>query len=221
VAIGRDRPAAAQLLIDAGCDVIVSDDGLQHYALARDCEVVVIDGERRFGNGRLLPAGPLREAPDRLASVDAIVVNGGSRAGNGSGANVPALPRGAMTMQLAADRAISLAHGTGKALMDFSGETVHAVAAIGNPQRFFDMLSGFGIKVIPHPLPDHAPLEAADVDFADERVVLMTEKDAVKCAKIAGPQHWYVPVSADFDAEQGAALLKIVTNRIQQGAAWV
>jgi tetraacyldisaccharide 4'-kinase len=227
VAVGRDRPAAAQLLIDAGCDVIVSDDGLQHYALARDCEVVVIDGERCFGNGRLLPAGPLREAPDRLASVDAIVINGGSAAGEGGvmrpatlhgGALCPvALPPGAMTMTLAADRAIDVAGGEARALSDLAGETVHAVAAIGNPQRFFDMLSRAGMTVIPHPLPDHAPLAAGDITFADDLRVLMTEKDAVKCTGFAGAQHWCVPASVSFESDGGAQFLEIVSRCL---ASW-
>src|SRR5271167_1029335 len=153
VAIGRDRPAAAQLLIDAGCDLIVSDDGLQHYAMARDCEIVVIDGDRRFGNGRLLPAGPLREAPARLSGVDAVVVNGGDAGAGHAGAGHPA-----MRMQLAATSAIALRAGTVKALGEFAGQSVHAVAAIGNPQRFFNMLRSFGIEVAAHPLPDHARL---------------------------------------------------------------
>src|SRR5580704_18936667 len=188
VAVGRDRPAAAQLLVAAGCDVIVSDDGLQHYALARDCEIVVIDGDRRFGNGWLLPAGPLREPESRLACADAIVVNGGR-----------ALLDGALSMRLEAKSALSLIGGTPKALDDFAGSSVHAVAGIGNPERFFNLLRAHGIEVLGHPLPDHAHLQSADISFADQRPVLMTEKDAVKCQRIAGPHHWYVPVTASFD----------------------
>jgi tetraacyldisaccharide 4'-kinase len=210
VAIGRDRPAAAQLLIDKGCDVIVSDDGLQHYAMARDCEIAVIDGERRFGNGYLLPAGPLREPPQRIRSVSAIVLNGG-----------PALKAadelrtaGALRMQLQACNATALSGGGSKALKDFAGQSVHAVAAIGNPQRFFNLLRSYGIGVIAHPLPDHAPLRAADICFTDDRPVLMTEKDAVKCGNIAGAQHWYVPVGVAFDGDDCGALLKIVTNSL-------
>jgi len=210
VAIGRDRPAAAQLLIDAGCDLIVSDDGLQHYGMARDCEIVVIDGERRFGNGRLLPAGPLREAPARLSGVDAVVFNGG---------NAGAGPPGAMHMRLLATDAIALEGGTVKALSEFAGRSVHAVAAIGNPQRFFNMLRSCGIEVAAHPLPDHARLLVEDISFADDCPVLMTEKDAVKCAKIAGSRHWYVPVSAAFTETESAALLGIVAKTIHKGAA--
>ena len=208
VAIGRDRPAAAQLLVNAGCDVVVSDDGLQHYAMARDCEIVVIDGDRRFGNGWLLPAGPLRETPARLAAADAIVVNGGR-----------ALLDGALSMRLEAKSALSLIGGAVNALDEFAGRSVHAIAGIGNPERFFNMLRAHGIEVIGHPLPDHAHLQAADISFADERPVLMTEKDAVKCAGIAGPHHWYVPVTASFDGGESNALLDIVTQAIHRRAA--
>src|ERR1700723_3078196 len=198
VAIGRDRPAASQLLVNAGCDVIVSDDGLQHYALARDCEIVVIDGDRLFGNGRRLPA------------ADAVVVNGGR-----------ALLGGALSMRLEAKRALSLIGGAVKRLDEFAGHSVHAVAGIGNPQRFFNMLRARGIEVTGHPLPDHARLQASDISFADGRPVLMTEKDAVKCELIAGPQHWYVPVTASFTGAETDALLKIVTQAIQRRVARV
>jgi tetraacyldisaccharide 4'-kinase len=181
---------------------------LQHYALARDCEIVVIDGDRRFGNGWLLPAGPLRESPARLTAADAVVVNGGR-----------ALRDGAFSMRLDAKSAVSLIGGTGKALAEFAGESVHAVAGIGNPERFFNMLRAHGIEVVGHALPDHAQLTAADICFADPRPVLMTEKDAVKCAAMAGPQHWYVPVSAGFDAGESNALLNIVTQSVQKRAA--
>jgi tetraacyldisaccharide 4'-kinase len=208
VAIGRDRPAASQLLLNAGCDVVVSDDGLQHYALARDCEIVVVDGDRRFGNGWLLPAGPLREPKARLAAADAVVVNGGR-----------ALLDGALSMRLEAKSALSLIGGAVKVLDEFAGRSVHAVAGIGNPERFFNMLRAHGIEVVGHPLPDHAHLRAADISFADERPVLMTEKDAVKCGRIAGPRHWYVPVSASFSGGESNALLDIVSQAIQRRAA--
>jgi tetraacyldisaccharide 4'-kinase len=210
VAIGRDRPAASQLLVSAGRDVIVSDDGLQHYALARDCEIVVIDGDRLFGNGRLLPAGPLREPRTRLAAADAVVGNGGR-----------ALLDGALSMRFEAKSALSLIGGTVKPLDEFAGHSVHAVAGIGNPERFFNMLRARGIEVTGHPLPDHARLQAADISFADGRPVLMTEKDAVKCELVAGPQHWYVPVTASFAGAASDALLKIVTQAIQTRVARV
>ena len=221
VATGRNRPAAAQLLINAGCDVIVSDDGLQHYALQRDCEIVVIDGDRRFGNGCLLPAGPLRESPARLRGVDAIVLNGGGNDNSGAANAGMRLPTAPTRMRLEAIFAIELKHRTSRALREFAGHSVHAIAAIGNPQRFFDMLRSRAIDVVPHPLPDHAHLRAEDIFFADDRPVLMTEKDAVKCADIAGPQHWYVPVRAIFSADDAAALLGIVMKSIQRRATAV
>jgi tetraacyldisaccharide 4'-kinase len=186
---------------------------LQHYALMRDCEIVVVDGQRLFGNGRLLPAGPLREAPSRLQGADAVIVNGGP-AGTGAHASIA----GALRMRLDAVSAVSLRYGTAKDLREFAGRPVHAVAAIGNPQRFFGLLRGFGIEVLEHPLPDHAPLQIGDISFADEFPVLMTEKDAVKCTEIAGPHHWYVPVSAVMSPEDGEALQRVVTQSIKKRA---
>jgi tetraacyldisaccharide 4'-kinase len=203
IAIGRDRPAAAQLLAGAGCDVIVSDDGLQHYALARDCEIVVIDGDRRFGNGWLLPAGPLREAPSRLKSADVIVVNGGR-----------ALLAGALSMRLEAKNAVRLVGGGVRTLTSLSGSAVHAIAGIGNPERFFNMLRSRGIEVTGHALADHARIAPADIEFGDGKPVLMTEKDAVKCAAFAGEQHWYVPVTACFEGGESNALLELITGKI-------
>lgn len=208
VAVGRNRPAAAQLLIQAGCDVVVSDDGLQHDALARDCEIVVVDAARGFGNGRLLPAGPLRELPERLDTVDAVVVNGGA-------ATDPPLksPMG-FGMQLRAQEAVALAGNCHRPLATFAGVTVHAVAGIGNPQRFFDLLRASGIVVIEHALADHAHIEAADISFADGNPVLMTEKDAVKCARLADERHWFVPIDASMRVADATALLAIVFRHI-------
>jgi tetraacyldisaccharide 4'-kinase len=203
VAAGRERAAAAQLLIDVGCESIVSDDGLQHYALVRDCEIVVVDGERRFGNGWLLPAGPLRETPRRLSGVDAIVVNGGT-------------PRdGELGMRLEGTTAVGLLDGGSRLLRDFAGLTVHAVAGIGHPERFFGMLRSHGIAVLGHPLDDHARIGRDDIVFGDDRPVLMTEKDAVKCATMADRRHWYVPVDAHFDDGDERRLLDIVTHAIR------
>jgi tetraacyldisaccharide 4'-kinase len=207
VAVGRDRPAASALLVDAGCNVVVSDDGLQHYAMQRDCEIVVVDGERRFGNGGLLPAGPLRESPRRLAAADAVVVNGG-----------PAQD-GALSMRLEAKNALSITCDAARSLDEFAGSSVHALAGIGNPARFFRMLRGHGIEVTGHPLPDHVQLQASDIFFSDARPVFMTEKDAVKCARIAGPDHWYVPVDVRFAGGDSTALLDIVTKAIHKRAA--
>ncbi len=202
VAIGRERPAAARLLIDAGCDVILSDDGLQHAALARNCEIAVLDGVRRFGNGRLLPAGPLRETPLRLASVDAVVVNGGTPAA------------GEFAMRLVAASAVNLRDGAVKPLGEFAGAAVHAVAGIADPERFFAMLRERGIILTTHALDDHARIAARDIRFADDKPVLMTEKDAVKCTGLADDRHWYVPVDAGFGEADAKALVGIIIGRI-------
>jgi tetraacyldisaccharide 4'-kinase len=208
VATGRNRPAAAQLLINAGCNIIVSDDGLQHYALERDCEIIVVDGDRRFGNGRLLPAGPLREPPARLKRADAVVINGGDVESDGT-----------LRMRLLATSAVAMKYGTAKPLREFAGQPVHAIAAIGNPQRFFAMLRAVGISVVEHPLPDHAKLRIDDISFPDDLPVLMTEKDAVKCREIAGPHHWYVPVSVAFAAGDAEKLRSIVAKSVEIRAA--
>ena len=206
VAAGRRRTQAAQLLLAAGCDVIVSDDGLQHYALARDCEIGVVDGGRRFGNGRLLPAGPLREPQARLNLADAVVQNGGE----------PCV--GMLQMHVRGTQAVALLGGSQRPLADFFGKRVHALAGIGNPPRFFDLLRSFGMDVVEHALADHAQLTEADIRFADDLPVLMTEKDAVKCLAFAGPRHWFVPVSAEFKPSDAHALMAIVERKIQRRA---
>ncbi|OOG49174.1 tetraacyldisaccharide 4'-kinase [Rhodanobacter sp. C01] len=186
VAVGRDRPAAARLLLDAGCNVVVADDGLQHYALARDVEICVIDGVRRLGNGRLLPAGPLREPLSRLQRVDLRVCNGGVAA------------TGEYPMQLRGGEVLALADARRQPLVSFVGQRVHAVAAIGNPQRFFDSLHAAGIEVIEHAFADHHRFAAADLAFAEDLPVLMTDKDAVKCRQFTQPHWWRVPVQAEL-----------------------
>jgi len=186
VAVGRDRPAAARLLLDTGCNVLVADDGLQHYRLARDVEICVIDGVRRFGNRRLLPAGPLREPLGRLQRVDLRVCNGGIA------------EDGEYPMQLRGGDVVALDDGRIQSLASFRDQRVHAVAAIGNPQRFFDSLRAAGIAPIEHAFADHHDFAATDLDFADGLPVLMTDKDAVKCRRFAQPHWWRVPVQADL-----------------------
>lgn len=195
VRVDRDRPAAARELVAAGCDVIVCDDGLQHYRLRRDVEIEVIDGRRRYGNGRLLPAGPLREPAERGAQCDFRVVNGGDAS------------FGEWAMKLRADCAVPMSGGRNRTLASFGGHRVHAVAGIGNPQRFFEMLRGLGIGVVPHAFADHHGYVAADFEFGSELPVLMTEKDAVKCAAFANQWHYSVPVSAELPEAFWVALL--------------
>jgi tetraacyldisaccharide 4'-kinase len=213
--VASDRVAAAQALVAGGAQVILADDGLQHLRLARDCEILVIDGARGFGNGRLLPAGPLREAAGRAREVDAVVVTGGAQ-GGALRAVPPALGAAALRMRLTASEARPLAAGGEPVpLAAFRGRPVHAVAGIGNPQRFFGDLRACGLEIIEHAFPDHHALSAAELDFGDGLTVLMTEKDAVKCAERAGPRLWYVPVEAAFSEEDSRRLLELVTRKIE------
>jgi tetraacyldisaccharide 4'-kinase len=212
--VGADRVAAARALADRGAKVILADDGLQHLRMKRDCEIVVVDGSRGFGNGRVLPAGPLRESKSRARAADALVVNGGTDDEPVRGLP-PDLASVAVRMRLVAGEARQLA-GSGQAqpLEAFRGRPVHAVAGIGNPQRFFADLRARGLEIIEHPFSDHHALSAADLDFRGGLEVLMTEKDAVKCRDVAGPRHWYVPVEAAFSEADSRRLLELVTRAI-------
>jgi len=213
-AVGADRVAAARLLSVHGVNVIVSDDGLQHLRLAADCRIVVVDGERGFGNGRLLPAGPLREPLAQLRTADAVVVNGAAPSAVLPG-NLPQLAAVLIEMQLVPGAVCALAGNARRALESFAGEPLHAVAGIGNPARFFRMLRSFDLEVIEHAFPDHHPLVASDLEFGDDLPVLMTEKDAVKCRRLAAARRWYVPVAAQLGAAHADALLARVVDRLK------
>jgi tetraacyldisaccharide 4'-kinase len=195
VAVGRDRVAAARLLVEQGVELILADDGLQHLRLKRDLEIVVVDGERRFGNGRLLPAGPLREPVGRLKTVDVVVVNGARG------------EAGELSYVLQSTDALSLISNTSRPLKEFGMTPVHAVAGIGNPERFFRMLEGHGLQVMRHPFADHHAFQSEELKFTDDLPVLMTEKDAVKCSRFAGPEHWCVPVEAVMQPPQAQRLM--------------
>ena len=205
VAVGADRVAAAAALLAAHpeVDVVISDDGLQHARLARDAEVVVVDGARGFGNGWLLPAGPLREAPDPVLRRATAVVCNGPVAGD----VVDAAGGLTLTMQLEPDGAVQLCDGVTRPLSAFAAGEVHAVAGIGNPERFFTMLETRGLRLRRHPRPDHAPLAPADLGFGDGLPVLLTEKDAVKLPPGMPGGVWCVPVTARFAADDSARLL--------------
>lgn len=211
--VAADRVAGARALMARGVQVILADDGLQHLRLGRACEIVVVDGARGFGNGRLLPAGPLREPLAALAHADVVVMNGAAT--HGSLAR-PLPGPGALTMTLVADAAVRLDAGAAPCpLPAFRGQRVHAVAGIGNPQRFFAMLRAQGLEIEEHPFPDHHALSVRELDFGDLRPVLMTEKDAVKCAGFADARLWYVPVAAQLGAADAAVLLERVLRRIR------
>jgi tetraacyldisaccharide 4'-kinase len=231
VAIGRERVAAARLLLAQGVDVIIADDGLQHLALARDFEIAVVDGERGFGNGYLLPAGPLRERLTRLAEVDAVVINGqGSywrQLSLGPGTTAEgAAPRLALsaagqrpfTMHVSGDRLVALDGRGAMPLAQLTGRRVHAVAAIGNPERFFSQLRAAGLEVIAHAFSDHHRFRSAELEFGDGTPLLMTEKDAVKCSRLGLSDAWYLPVSASFEAAEATALTGRVRRAIEAAA---
>ena len=200
--VGPDRAQviAAMRQRHPACDVVVLDDGLQHYRLRRDIEIAIVDA-RGFGNGLMLPAGPLREPPSRLRSVDAVIAHGTDAV------------RG-HRMRLEGEELHRATDARERRLLaSFAGERAHAVAGIGDPERFFAMLRGHGIEVVPHPFPDHHPYRAADLEFGDPAPVLMTEKDAVKCKRFAKPHHWVLPVHAVMDAAFGEWLLKRLCER--------
>jgi tetraacyldisaccharide 4'-kinase len=214
VAVGRNRVRAARLLLAGGVDVIVSDDGLQHLALARNFEIAVIDGERGFGNGYLLPAGPLREPRARIDSVDAVVINGEGRYWREASTQDPG---GAFTMRLLGDRLALVGGGPeSRALSGLAGQRVHAVAGIGNPQRFFSQLRAAGLEIIEHAFPDHHRYRPDELAFGDELPVLMTEKDAVKCSALGGQNRWYLPVTAEFEPAEGAALFGRLRRSLEE-----
>ncbi len=202
VAAGPDRVAAARHLLEvADVDVLVSDDGMQHYRLARRLEIAVVDGERGLGNGLCLPAGPLREGAERLREVDAIVVNGGNWGHAGVFRAVAVVKQ----VYRLGDQAV-------RAIETFKDAPVHAVAGIGNPQRFFDLLEAAGLDVMAHPLDDHASIGPQDLRFSEPGAVLMTEKDAVKCERFAHDDVWCVAVDLQFDTNTAVRLMRIVTR---------
>ncbi|MFQ5983419.1 MAG: tetraacyldisaccharide 4'-kinase [Woeseiaceae bacterium] len=201
VVVHPNRVRAADEISGMGVDVIISDDGLQHYRLARDYEVAVVDGARGFGNRKLLPAGPLREPVLRLISVDRVLVN---RSVMRSERVMGALPEGLVVTDfyLKGNAARSLDNRDSVLLSSFAGKAVHAVAAIGNPGRFFMFLESYGMQVIEHALGDHAKLTEKDLRYDDGLDVLMTEKDAVKCGDVNIERCWYVPVEVNIDRPQ-------------------
>jgi tetraacyldisaccharide 4'-kinase len=206
VFIGADRPAAARALLRAHpqCDVIVCDDGLQHYRLARDVEIAVVDDMRGLGNGLMLPAGPLREPASRLREVDAVVrlVAAPTRSDDPRTTymtQVPGTWRNLRKPERVAD------------VSAWRGTRVHAVAGIGNPGRFFALLRGQGIGAVEHAFPDHHAYTRADFPWPKAIAILMTQKDAVKCASFADERFWYLPVRASIDP----ALVAVVERKIR------
>ena len=188
--IGKDRAATAQAALQANpqCDVVLCDDGLQHYRLRRDVEIAVIDGTRGFGNGFMLPAGPLREPVLRLQTVDAVVMNGGEAS------------TGQYAMYLSGEIFYNLlVPGKTVTATELRKLRCHAVAGIGHPQRYFRHLAALGLNIVEHAFPDHYPYRATDLSFADCDALLLTEKDAVKCSAFADERYWVLRVEARID----------------------
>ncbi|MFZ5557311.1 MAG: tetraacyldisaccharide 4'-kinase [Pseudomonadota bacterium] len=206
--VGHDRNAAARGLLAAHpeCDLLLSDDGLQHYRLGRDAEVAVVDGEQRFGNGRLLPAGPLREPVARLDSVDAVVVNGEGPP--------PKTRAPVFRMRLKPGQLYSLRDPARTIPPSaLGGPGVHAMAGIGHPARFFATLRALGIAAETHAFPDHHAYAAGDLDLPGARAIVLTEKDALKCASFADDRVWVLPVDVELDPDPLPLLLNAAGRR--------
>jgi len=196
-----DRVRAVQTLLSkTTCDVVISDDGLQHYRMGRDIEIAMVDGERQFGNAFFLPAGPLRESKRRLKQVNFVIEKGKPQEGK-------------WTMQLQGDYLIKLQDENHRiSIRDFQHRKVHAVVGIGNPSRFLIELEALGFEIIPHIFKDHYLYQASDFEFKDNLPIIMTEKDAVKCLTFANERFWYFPVDAKMNPSFEQVLLGELKN---------
>jgi tetraacyldisaccharide 4'-kinase len=212
VSVDSNRVRAAEALVNEGVDVIIADDGMQHYRLARDYEICVIDGARGLGNRRLLPSGPLRELPERLSEVDQLLVNGAMTPTE----KLSVAEQNAIPFELAAVEVCRLNESLTRPIGRFAGMTVHAVAGIGNPARFFALLRGFDIQVIEHAFTDHAALQPSDLQFGDDLAVFMTEKDAVKIGRRVEDKIWYVPVTVAIDPALALPMIEQIDSRLQK-----
>ncbi len=210
VVIGADRVAAARLAVEQGARIVVCDDGLQHLRLARDYEIAVVDAARGFGNRLLLPAGPLREPANRVETVDAVVL---TRRGDSVQSRLR--PRRPFVAEARFDSgpAVNVRSGERRELATFRGARVHAFAGIGNPPAFFAALSEAGVTAERHSLADHGTLDPRHLPFPDGTTVLMTEKDAVKCASYARPDWWYVELDVVIERETARDLIALVLER--------
>ncbi|GAA5129939.1 tetraacyldisaccharide 4'-kinase [Thalassotalea piscium] len=212
VVVGADRVASAHVLAEQGCQLIIADDGLQHYRLQRDIEVIVIDGKRLFGNGFLLPAGPLREGKSRLNSTSHLIVNGELLA-------TEQLTLPYAIMQLKATTIVNLLSGQRLTIDEFCQQydKVNAIAGIGDPQRFFNTLMALGLT-LEHSkgFIDHqAYNELSFNEFTANAPLLMTEKDAVKCYGFAKEHWWYLPVNASFNSDDSNNRIHNLINEIE------
>ncbi len=211
VAVDRDRLKAAAMLVEDGADLVIADDGLQHLKLARAYEICVVDGARWLGNRFVLPAGPLRELASRLHTVDQVLVNGYLPEHVASSSEQNAVP-----FRLRGEEVHRLNGSLSRPIGSLAGTTVHAVAGIGNPRRFFDLLRSHDIQVVEHALRDHAMIEPGKMSFGDEFIIVMTEKDAVKLGTRVSDRFWYVPVSLDMDPALAGPLLEQIDSRMRE-----
>jgi len=204
VVSGPDRVAAARRAIELGAEVVLSDDGLQHYRLHRDCEIAVVDAARGYGNRQLLPTGPLREPLTRLQDVALVVLTQreatAAEKTSSIGKPAPAHGQRSITVTARLRNAVALISGRERTLESFRGQPVKAIAAIGHPEAFFAALRAQGLTVEGRALPDHAELTLSDLASLGNTPVLMTEKDAVKCRGIADERHWAVPLELQLSA---------------------
>ncbi len=212
VIAGPDRVEDAREAIAAGAQIVLSDDGLQHYRLQRDAEILVIDEQRALGNRRLLPAGPLRESYERCNEVDLRVI---TRRGSAVQPSHAASDFGPPVVLARAGilGAVRVRDGAQRPLSEFRGKRIHALAAIGHPEAFFGALRELGLDIEEHPLDDHAKLRREDIVFDDDAPVLMTEKDAVKCRAIADERHWAVPLQVEL-SDHDAAIVSTLLERL-------
>lgn len=201
------RALAVQALEKKGCDIVITDDGLQHYALARDIEICVFDGERKWGNGHLLPMGPMREPLKRINTTDFVVMNGADWTG-------PKQSRiAAFRMDLEASNLRALNAEQTLSLGALRGKEVDAIAGIGNPERFFNTLVMQGLLVEAHRFSDHHAYTQSDLCFDGDRSLIMTEKDAVKCQAFNLPEAWYLPVSAKLSGDLAAQIVTALKSK--------
>ncbi|MDH3747191.1 MAG: tetraacyldisaccharide 4'-kinase [Gammaproteobacteria bacterium] len=210
IAVDKNRVRAAAMLIEDGADLIIADDGLQHLRLGRTYEICVVDGARWLGNRFVLPAGPLRETTSRLNRVDQILVNGRLHE-----AGETANEQNAIEFELVAQDVCRLNGSLSRSIERFGGTTVHGIAAIGNPTRFFDMLRSHNIQVIEHRLPDHSTIDVTNLSFGDDFDILMTEKDAVKIESRVSDRFWYVPVEVELDPVLAGPWLEQIESRMR------
>lgn len=210
VVVGSDRVATAQKLMELGCDIIISDDGLQHYRLQRDLEIIVVDGKRLHGNGLLLPAGPLREGVKRLNKADIVIYNG----------ECETRDKSSTLMSLVATKLRHITTGKEVRLGDFISDNVkvNAIAGIGSPKRFFDTLQALGFNLAKQKgFVDHKDFSLNDFKpFKGDLPLLMTEKDAVKCKQFAQDNWWYLPVDAQFSEQDEQVILKNIKQLIRK-----